>query len=167
MPNRRVVRFVVTSHHPEMHGEFSGHSGDGLVFVACVMNEPAKGFVGIAVFLNPHPGALDEDTAKWRSARFEDGAVSGRLARLMNGWSKPHVFGELRFITEPLRVEDFRGELRSDGLANAWVRSEKFACSADWFFTEGVFDFLFGELELFGDEAKFLKQGVETESQGI
>ena len=63
-----------------MHGKFSGHSGDGLIFVARVVNKPAKSFVGIAVFLNPYPGALDEDTAKLRSARFEDGAISGRLA---------------------------------------------------------------------------------------
>jgi hypothetical protein len=43
-----------------MHGEFSGHSGDGLVFMARVVNKPAKGFVGIVVFLNPYPGALYE-----------------------------------------------------------------------------------------------------------
>ena len=78
--NNSDVRFIVTCHHPKMYGEFSGHSGDGFVFVAGVVDEPAKGIVGIAVFLNPYPGALDERTTKLRSARFEDGAISGRLA---------------------------------------------------------------------------------------
>ena len=43
-----------------MHGEFSGHSGDGLVFVAGIMNEPAERIVSIGVFSYPQPGALDE-----------------------------------------------------------------------------------------------------------
>ena len=63
-----------------MHGELSGHSGYGLVSVACVVDEPAKSFVSVAVFLNPYPGALDENTAKLRTACFEDGAVSQCLA---------------------------------------------------------------------------------------
>jgi hypothetical protein len=80
----------------------------------------------------------------------------------MNGRSKAHVFGELGFISEPLWVEDFRGELRGDGLANARVRSEQFDGSADWFFTEGIFDFQFGGFDLFGDEAKFFDEDIET-----
>src|SRR4030043_327837 len=80
----------------------------------------------------------------------------------MNGRGKPHVFGKLGFITEPLRVEDFRGELCGDGLTNAWVCSEKFDGSADWFFTEGIFDFLLGGFELFSDEAKFFDEHIET-----
>ena len=63
-----------------MYGEFSGHSGYGLVFVARVVNKPTEDFVGIAVPLNPYPGALDERTAKLGTARFEDWAVSRRLA---------------------------------------------------------------------------------------
>ena len=59
----------------------------------------------------------------------------------MNRGSKADVFGKLGFITEPLRVEDFCGELRGNGLSYAWMRSEKFDGSADWFFTECIFDF--------------------------
>ena len=54
------IRFIVTGHFPQMHGEFSGHSGDGLVFVAGIMNEPAERIVSIGVFSYPQPGALDE-----------------------------------------------------------------------------------------------------------
>lgn len=43
-----------------MHGEFSGHSGDGLVFVTGIMNEPAERIVSIGVFSYPQLGALDE-----------------------------------------------------------------------------------------------------------
>ena len=43
-----------------MNGKFSGHSGNGFVFIARVVSETAKGFVGVSVFLNPYPGALDE-----------------------------------------------------------------------------------------------------------
>jgi len=63
-----------------VHGEFSGHSGDGFVFVACIMDESAEGFVSIAVFSYPQPGALDERAAELRPACFEDWAVSQRLA---------------------------------------------------------------------------------------
>ena len=63
-----------------MHGEFSGHSGDGLVFVTGIMNEPAERIVSIGVFSYPQPDALDEGTAKLRSARFKDRAVPQHLA---------------------------------------------------------------------------------------
>ena len=57
------IRFIVAGHFPKMYGKLSGHSGYGLVFVAGIMNEPAKGFVSIVVFSYPQPGTLDERTA--------------------------------------------------------------------------------------------------------
>ena len=63
-----------------MHGEFSGHSGNGLVLVACIMNESAEGFVSIVVFSYPQPGALDERAAELWPTCFEDWAVSKCLA---------------------------------------------------------------------------------------
>ena len=85
----------------------------------------------------------------------------------MHGGSKAHVFGKLCFITEPLRTEDFRGELRGDGLTDAGMRGEEFDRCADRFFTEGLFDFLLGGFELFGDEAEFVNESVEAEAQGL
>ena len=58
-----VIRFIVAGHFPKMYGKLSGHSGNGLVFVACVMNESAERFISIVVFSYPQPGALDERTA--------------------------------------------------------------------------------------------------------
>jgi len=63
-----------------VYGELSGHSGNGLVFVACISDESAEGFVSIVVFSYPQPGALDERTAQLWPAGFEYGAVSQHLA---------------------------------------------------------------------------------------
>jgi hypothetical protein len=78
--NVTVIRFIVAGHFPQMNSEFSGHSGDGLVFFTGVMNEAIEGFSGVLVGADPSPGGLDKRTAKLWSAGFEDGAVSGRLA---------------------------------------------------------------------------------------
>ena len=83
----------------------------------------------------------------------------------MNGRSQADVFGKLSFIPEPFWVEDFCCELSGDSRADAWMSGEKFDCRTDWFFTECLFDFLFGGFELCGNEEKFFDEGVEAISQ--
>jgi hypothetical protein len=76
--------------------------------------------------------------------------------------SKAYVSGQLGLICEPLRIEDFCCELVSDDWANAWMSGENFDSGTDCFFTECLFDFLFGGFEMFCDEAKLFDEHIEA-----
>jgi hypothetical protein len=45
------------------------------------------------------------------------------------------------------------------------MSGEKFDCGTDWFFTECLFDFLFGGFDLGQSEEKLLDEGIEAISQ--
>jgi hypothetical protein len=57
------IRFIVAGHFPQVYGELSGHSGNGFVLMAGVVNQTNKSFVGIGIFSDPRPGALNEVAA--------------------------------------------------------------------------------------------------------
>jgi len=100
-----------------------------------------------------------------RPAGFKDRAVPQHLARLSDGRSKPDVFGQLGFICEPPWVEYLGGELSGNDWSDARMSSEQFTDFRVRFFTECLFDSLFGEFALLDNEGKFIEQYIEAVSQ--